>query len=405
MAEEATHAIDQMATASRAASMTSVQSAHTALTGLSIRSYRSGRVTKRTPGMSMRVLRAVGLAAKAETESVALVIGSGHLGTFLACQLAEAGVKTVLKTGRSEVKAPVKALCGAAGVELIDSLAAMYKRPVSHVFVCVKTFSLQAVAAEMFTYEIAPKCVVVVHNGFILSPFTVPSISVVVPQGYDFVQTEAAPCGWSIAIRNEDKPWIMPFTEEAIECATFLNNANVLAVAHPQYAYMQLRKYFINGVANLLAIVTSSNCTQLTENHKARMEALYAEMVEVLKDPHAEGFVHMPKNFKKLVFDGVASYGSHYPSSKHDFDGGGQIEVESLNGYIVLMAKKQGIAAPANTRLVKQVNSMVRRRDRSGVRKDLEEKLEGVVQVVLTLVAARCLAVAVRFLPGNTRSK
>jgi hypothetical protein len=89
MAEEATHAIDQMATASRAASMTSVQSAHTALTGLSIRSYRSGRVTKRTPGMSMRVLRAVGLAAKAETESVALVIGSGHLGTFLACQLAE----------------------------------------------------------------------------------------------------------------------------------------------------------------------------------------------------------------------------------------------------------------------------------------------------------------------------
>ena len=68
----------------------------------------------------------------------------------------------------------MKALCGAAGVELIDSLAAMYKRPVSHVFVCVKTFSLQAVAAEMFTYEIAPKCVVVVHNGFILSPFTVP---------------------------------------------------------------------------------------------------------------------------------------------------------------------------------------------------------------------------------------
>jgi len=83
-------AIDSMVTASRAPSVTtSVQSAHTALTGLSIRSYRSGRVTKRTPGMSMRVLRAVGLAAKTETEPAALVIGSGHLGTFLACQLAE----------------------------------------------------------------------------------------------------------------------------------------------------------------------------------------------------------------------------------------------------------------------------------------------------------------------------
>jgi hypothetical protein len=87
---DAQAAIDSMVTASRAPSVTtSVQSAHTALTGLSIRSYRSGRVTKRTPGMSMRVLRAVGLAAKPEIEPAALVIGSGHLGTFLACQLAE----------------------------------------------------------------------------------------------------------------------------------------------------------------------------------------------------------------------------------------------------------------------------------------------------------------------------
>jgi ketopantoate reductase len=99
--------------------------------------------------------------------------------------------------------------------------------------------------------------------------------------------------------------------------------------AHPQYAYMQLRKYFINGVANLLAIVTNSNCTELMANHKPRMEALYNEMVEVLKHPHAEGFVHMPKNFKKLVFEGLASYGSHYPSSKHDFDNGGMVEVRA----------------------------------------------------------------------------
>jgi len=73
--------------------------------------------------------------------------------------------------------------------------------------------------------------------------------------------------------------------------------------------------------------VTNSNCTELMGNHKPRMEALYNEMVEVLKYPHAEGFVHMPKNFKKLVFEGLSSYGSHYPSSKHDFDNGGMVEV------------------------------------------------------------------------------
>jgi hypothetical protein len=94
----------------------------------------------------------------------------------------------------------------------------------------------------------------------------------------------------------------VPHRTHAIHCAAnhLHPPPHPITQAHPQYAYMQLRKYFINGVANLLAIVTSSNCTQLTENHKARMEALYAEMVEVLKDPHAEGFVHMPKNFKKV---------------------------------------------------------------------------------------------------------
>ena len=44
-----------------------------------------------------------------------------------------------------------------------------------------------------------------------------------------------------------------------------------------------IRKFFINGVANLLAIVGDCNCNGLLDKHMDRMEALYAEFMTVLK--------------------------------------------------------------------------------------------------------------------------
>jgi 2-dehydropantoate 2-reductase len=93
------------------------------------------------------------------------------------------------------------------------------------------------------------------------------------------------------------------------------------------------------------------------------MERLYEEFVLVLAAPHADAFAMLPPDFHSVVFDGLASYGEHFPSTKMDFDAGRALEVDSLNGYVVAQAKRQGLPAPENEKLVDEVAKMVRARD------------------------------------------
>ena len=131
------------------------------------------------------------------------------------------------------------------------------------------------------------------------------------------------------------------------------------AFADPQFPYGLIRKFFINGVANLLAIVGDCNCNGLLAHHRARMELLYDEFTAVLKAgrcnlkpvearvesawfqllklkydellsnsafefnsrrymavPHSDAFGMLPAGFHDVVFTGLASYGEHFPSTK-----------------------------------------------------------------------------------------
>lgn len=97
-----------------------------------------------------------------------------------------------------------------------------------------------------------------------------------------------------------------------------------------------IRKFFINGVANLLSIVGDCNCNGLLADHMERMEALYQEFMTVLKVPHADAFAMLPEDFHDVVFKGLASYGEHFPSTKMDFDAGLELEIDSLNGYVCM---------------------------------------------------------------------
>ena len=83
----------------------------------------------------------------------------------------------------------------------------------------------------------------------------------------------------------------------------------------------------------------------------------------VLAAPHADAFAMLPEDFHAVVFDGLASYGEHFPSTKMDFDAGRALEVDSLNGYVVAQARKQGVPAPENEKLVDEVAALVRDRD------------------------------------------
>lgn len=189
------------------------------------------------------------------------------------------------------------------------------------------------------------------------------STRAVMPQSWDIVETPGKGCGFDIHVKNEDKPWVMPNTAGGRAAKTLLEKCGVLSVATDEFEYLLLRKYFINGVANLLAIVGDCNCDGLLMHHRERMEALYDEMLNILRAPHAAGFALAPANFREVVFEGLATYRDHFPSTKLDFDAGARLEIDSLNGYVVQLAKSQGLPCDEHARLVDEVNALVAARD------------------------------------------
>ena len=305
-----------------------------------------------------------------------LVVGGGRVGTYVACKFKSAGTtgEVVLKgspvsRGVSSLQPFVDAMCAEAGVAFVRDYEAHRDRVFDFVFVSVKTYDLPSVKAELDAHGITPKIAILVHNG-IVGPLFDDAVRVVIPQSYDFVEEavarEDAETGQkkiTVHVKNEEKPWVMPDTESARAVATLLEASGMRAVADPAFAYGLIRKFFINGVANLLAIVGDCDCNGLLADHRARMERLYEEFVAVLAAPHADAFAMLPEDFHAVVFDGLASYGEHFPSTKMDFDAGRALEVDSLNGYVVAQARRQGVPAPENEKLVDEVAALVRDRD------------------------------------------
>lgn len=298
------------------------------------------------------------------------------MGTYVACKFKSAGTtgEVVLKgspasRGVSSLQPFVDAMCAEAGVTFVRDYEAHRDRVFDFVFVSVKTYDLPSVKAELDAHGITPRTAILVHNG-IVGPLFDNAVRVVIPQSYDFVEEAVAreadasrPRRVTIHVKNEDKPWVMPDTNAARAVASLLEASDMRAVADPAFPYGLIRKFFINGVANLLAIVGDCNCNGLLANHRERMERLYEEFVAVLAAPHADAFAMLPEDFHAVVFDGLASYGEHFPSTKMDFDAGRALEVDSLNGYVVAQAKQQGVPAPENEKLVDEVARMVRARD------------------------------------------
>ena len=306
-----------------------------------------------------------------------LVVGGGRVGTYVACTFKSAGTtgEVVLKgspvsRGVSSLQPFVDAMCAEAGVTFVRDYEAHRDRVFDFVFVSVKTYDLPSVKAELDAHGITPKIAILVHNG-IVGPLFDDSVRVVIPQSYDFVEEAVAASSGAerprkkvtVHVKNEEKPWVMPDTESARAVATLLEASGMRAIADPKFAYGLIRKFFINGVANLLAIVGDCNCNGLLANHRERMERLYEEFVVVLAAPHADAFAMLPEDFHEVVFDGLASYGEHFPSTKLDFDAGRALEVDSLNGYVVAQARRQGVPAPENEKLVAEVAALVKDRD------------------------------------------
>lgn len=311
-----------------------------------------------------------------ETTNRVLVVGGGRVGAYLARALRGGGVETVvLKMSNRRAPTPgdstrvaVKAIASDAGAMVVSTYDSLEKdsggRHFDFVFVAVKTYALEAVKRELDEARVTFDFVVTAHNGVVRPLFDESkSTRAVMPQSWDIIETPGVGCGYDIHVKNEEKPWVMPNTAGGRAARELLKRCGVSSVATDEFEYLLIRKYFINGVANLLAIVGDCNCDGLLTNHRPRMDRLYAEMLDVLRVPHAAGFALAPENFYDVVFEGLATYRDHFPSTKLDFDAGAKLEIDSLNGYVIECAKSQGLPCVEHESLVAEVNALVAERD------------------------------------------
>ena len=309
------------------------------------------------------------------TANRVLVVGGGRVGAYLARAFRAGGVETVVLKMSNRAETPgdttrvaVKAIARDAGATVLTTYESLDKdaggRHFDFVFVAVKTYALEAVKRELDEALITFDFVVTAHNGIVRPLFDESkSTRAVMPQSWDIIETPGVGCGYDIHVKNEDKPWVMPNTAGGRATRELLKKCGVLSVATDEFEYLLIRKYFINGVANLLAIVGDCNCDGLLTNHRARMDRLYEEMLNVLRVPHAAGFALAPENFHDVVFEGLATYRDHFPSTKLDFDEGAKLEIDSLNGYVIECAKSQGLPCDEHESLVAEVNALLAERD------------------------------------------
>lgn len=351
-----------------------------------------------TRGVDVDVPSASASAATGAREppmpSRVLVVGGGRVGAYLARALKDGGVPHVVlkmsNRNRARVHAPGKteprgdavdptrtgatAIATHAGATCVTAYEDLPEVCDGHesrahfdlVFVAVKTYALRAVREEMEASHVTFDAIVAAHNGMV-EPVFDPSLTAraSMPQSWDIVKDDGEPCGYRMVVRNEDKPWVLPATTIGERFASVLGRCGIRAVAAPDFEYLLLEKYFINGVANLLSVVGDVNCDGLLANRglTARAHRLFDEMMDALAVDHAAGLALAPANFRDVVFAKVASYGAHYPSSKQDFDAGSALEIDSLNGYVVKRARVNGLIATENEALVNEVRRMVEARD------------------------------------------
>jgi len=337
----------------------------------------------------MRVVESDDASTASETSGApparVLVVGGGRVGAYLTRALRRGEIEdVVLKMSRRTVEDPrdvtrvaVRAIARDAGARTVTTYDDVDRREsdgrgnegksskyFDFVFVCVKTYALEAVKEELERGGVTYGRVVLAHNGVVQPLFdATKSTRAVMPQSWDIVETPGVGCGYDIHVKNEDKPWVMPNTAHGRATSALLARCGVLSAATDDFEYLLIRKYFINGVANLLSIVGDCNCDGLLTHHRARMDELYDEMLSILRAPHAAGYARAPDNFRQVVFDGLASYRDHFPSTKLDFDAGAKLEIDSLNGYVCACARAQGLSCAAHERLIEQVNALVAARD------------------------------------------
>lgn len=112
-------------------------------------------------------------------------------------------------------------------------------------------------------------------------------------------------------------------------------------------------KLAVNAVINpLTAIHNVRNGVLLEETYKQIVAAICAEVSLVMK---AWGFEHSKEELEQRVRQVMHNTSANYSSMHQDVYHGRATEIQAINGYLLKMGEKKGIALPVNASLISQI--------------------------------------------------
>ncbi|HWQ20535.1 MAG TPA: 2-dehydropantoate 2-reductase [Methanotrichaceae archaeon] len=124
----------------------------------------------------------------------------------------------------------------------------------------------------------------------------------------------------------------------------------------PDFKGQQWNKLFINAANNpITALTRMKNEVVISERLKKTVEEVIEECVSVAEK---EGYPADKESVLKLVRSIVSINSENISSMLQDVLKGKRTEIDSINGYVVNMAKKHGLHVPVNEALYALVKSM-----------------------------------------------
>lgn len=304
------------------------------------------------------------IANSSKPIKTALIIGGGHVGTYLSSRLSRGGTRVILKTNNPDESSPSTQICRADGVTLVNDLSAVFSDNTNNIdlcFVTTKTYDHEHVAKELESQWARPQNTILCHNGYMkdsAKTFNGPVFKALVSGGYSFTES-------GLAVKNGDKPWgiVGGDTAQNAQIVHKLSQRGLYVIGGHSARIADAKKFLVNSTANLLSVVANANCSQLTSNSVLlnRMRALFFESDVVLRaEPsHSELFKTPPAILCDDVLESIASYGTHYPSSHRDFNEGKILEIQALNGYVIELGNIHGLNVGTHKELVEEVNELV----------------------------------------------
>lgn len=303
-----------------------------------------------------------------------LVVGSGAVGTYLACTMAKNGARVFLK-GRRAPSWEVASLCARHGVEVFSDYAPLVEEvaaapqaeQLKGVLIATKTYSFVDAVEELLSAgsTLEPALATVgCYNGHILGLDSLfegrTFCKALVPGGYTMRAD-----GTGFDVTNASQNWALLSKERSVRALSMsMTQLGIRTVVGGFEA--DTRKFLVNVTANLLSVVANTNCDGLVSDRHlmARMRSIFREAAHVISNSPRHR-AHFPQDLaleelEDQVIAGITSYGRHYPSSCKDFRAGRPLETDSLNGYIVALGKELGIPTPINKAILQDVDIVVR---------------------------------------------